>query len=167
MPIIYKKENIFRTGNEDDHFLSICLWNFRCLCLWVSKRLAHKTDWAKYFPSPDCHNLFYDDSCAGFDFSGIKQPSCCSGYPDFSSFFCSASNRHLVFHLVDIGGDSSATLAGIMNFVGQTGAFAMSVIFGKIVDFTHSFDAPQFVMIGILIIGRLCWLFIDASKKIN
>ena len=68
---------------------------------------------------------------------------------------------------MDIGGDRSATIAGMMNFVGQTGAFAISVIFGKIVDFTHSFDAPQFVMIGVLIIGGLCWLFIDASKQIK
>jgi hypothetical protein len=42
----------------------------------------------------------------------------------------------------------------------------MSVIFGKIVDLTHSFDAPQFVMAGVLFIGGLCWLLIDASKKI-
>jgi MFS transporter, ACS family, glucarate transporter len=54
-----------------------------------------------------------------------------------------------------------------MNFVGQTGAFAMSIIFGKIVDFTHSFDAPQFVMTGVLFIGGVCWLLIDASKKIK
>ena len=54
-----------------------------------------------------------------------------------------------------------------MNFVRQTGAFAMSVIFGKIVDLTHSFDAPQFVMAGVLIVGGLCWLLIDASKKIK
>ena len=46
------------------------------------------------------------------------------------------------------------------------GAFAMSVIFGKIVDLTHSFDSPQFVMVGVLIVGGLCWLLIDASKKI-
>ena len=67
---------------------------------------------------------------------------------------------------VDIGGDRAATIAGIMNFFGQSGAFVMSVVFGKIVDMTHSFEAPQFVMVGVLIVGGLCWLLIDASKKI-
>jgi MFS transporter, ACS family, glucarate transporter len=68
---------------------------------------------------------------------------------------------------VDIGGDWAATLAGIMNFFGQAGAFAMSVIFGNIVDLTHSFEAPQFVMVGVLVFGALGWLLIDASKKIG
>jgi ACS family glucarate transporter-like MFS transporter len=67
---------------------------------------------------------------------------------------------------VNMGGQRAATVAGIMNFFGQMGAFAMSVIFGKIVDLTHSFDSPQFVMVGVLLLGALCWLFIDASKKI-
>jgi MFS transporter, ACS family, glucarate transporter len=68
---------------------------------------------------------------------------------------------------IDIGGDRAATIAGIMNFFGQTGSFAMGVIFGKIVDLTHSFEAPQLVMVCILIICGLCWMKIDASKKIR
>ena len=51
---------------------------------------------------------------------------------------------------VDIGGDKVSTLTGFMNCFGQLGAFAMSVIFGKIVDFTHSYEAPQFLMMGVL-----------------
>jgi MFS transporter, ACS family, glucarate transporter len=68
---------------------------------------------------------------------------------------------------VNMGGDRAATVAGIMNFFGQMGAFLMSVIFGKIVDMTHSFDAPMFVMVGVLIIGAICWLLIDASQQIT
>ena len=68
---------------------------------------------------------------------------------------------------VDIGGDRAATIAGIMNFFGQIGSFAMGVIFGKIVDLTHSFEVPQFIMAGILVVGSLCWMMIDASKKIS
>jgi ACS family glucarate transporter-like MFS transporter len=68
---------------------------------------------------------------------------------------------------VNMGGDRAATVAGIMNFFGQMGAFLMSVIFGKIVDLTHSFNAPMFVMVGVLLIGAICWLLIDASKQIT
>ncbi len=68
---------------------------------------------------------------------------------------------------IDIGGDRAATIAGMMNFFGQSGSFAMGVIFGKIVDLTHSFEAPQFVMVGVLITCSICWMGIDASKKIR
>ena len=68
---------------------------------------------------------------------------------------------------VDIGGERACTLAGIMNFFGQTGAFIMSIFFGRIVDFTHSFDTPQFLMTGILLLGALLWCGIDSSKKLT
>ncbi len=67
---------------------------------------------------------------------------------------------------IDIGGDRVCTITGIMNFCGQSGAFIMSIIFGKLVDFTHNYETPQYVMLGVLIIGGACWLGIDASKKI-
>jgi MFS transporter, ACS family, glucarate transporter len=67
---------------------------------------------------------------------------------------------------VDIGGDRVSTLTGIMNFCGQTGAFLMSMIFGKIVDITQSFEAPQFLMAILLVFAGMCWIKIDASKKI-
>jgi hypothetical protein len=34
------------------------------------------------------------------------------------------------------------------------------------VDFTHSYETPQYLMLSVLIIGGACWLGIDASKKI-
>ena len=68
---------------------------------------------------------------------------------------------------VDIGGERACTLAGIMNFFGQTGAFIMSIFFGRIVDFTHSFDTPQFLMACVLLLGALLWIGIDASRKIT
>jgi sugar phosphate permease len=67
---------------------------------------------------------------------------------------------------VDIGGNRAATVAGIMNFFGQSGAFSISVIFGRIVDLTQNFDAPLYLMVGVLIAGAVCWMFIDANKKI-
>jgi nitrate/nitrite transporter NarK len=67
---------------------------------------------------------------------------------------------------VDIGGDHAATVAGIMNFFGQIGAFSLAVIFGKIVDVTHNFNAPLFVMVAVLLAGSLLWLAIDPGKPL-
>ena len=67
---------------------------------------------------------------------------------------------------VEIGGERAGTVAGIMNFVGQTGAFVMSIYFGRVVDLTHSFDAPQYLMAAILLLSALCWTRIDATKKL-
>ena len=68
---------------------------------------------------------------------------------------------------VDIGGDRVGTIAGIMNFCGQVGAFFLAIVFGKIVDMANSFNAPLFVIAVVLLIGSLCWLFVDATKQIN
>jgi MFS transporter, ACS family, glucarate transporter len=68
---------------------------------------------------------------------------------------------------VDIGAGKATTIAGIMNFFGQSGSFIMSILFGKMVDLSHSFESPQYLMAGVLLIGGLCWVKIDASKKIN
>gem|GEM_PF-4172192 len=40
----------------------------------------------------------------------------------------------------------------------------ISIFFGRIVDLTQGFDAPQFAMIGVLFIGALIWIRIDVSK---
>jgi ACS family glucarate transporter-like MFS transporter len=67
---------------------------------------------------------------------------------------------------IDIGGDRVSTITGFMNFVGQTGAFLMSIFFGKIVDQTHNYEMPQYIMVILLVAGCICWLWIDSSKKI-
>jgi MFS-type transporter involved in bile tolerance (Atg22 family) len=54
-----------------------------------------------------------------------------------------------------------------MNFVGQAGAFLMAIFFGKIVDLSGNFDAPQFLMVGVLLVGALLWTRIDVTKGIN
>jgi ACS family glucarate transporter-like MFS transporter len=67
---------------------------------------------------------------------------------------------------IDIGGDRVSTITGFMNFVGQSGSFLMSMIFGEIVDMTHNYETPQYLMAALLFVGGMCWLRIDASKKI-
>ena len=68
---------------------------------------------------------------------------------------------------VDIGGDRVGTIAGIMNFCGQVGAFFLAIVFGKIVDIANSFNAPLFVIAVVLLIGSLCWVFVDPTKQIS
>jgi ACS family glucarate transporter-like MFS transporter len=68
---------------------------------------------------------------------------------------------------VDIGGARVGTIAGIMNFSGQIGAFMLALTFGKFADITHSFNVPMFIIAFVLFAGSLCWFFVDASKPIQ
>jgi MFS transporter, ACS family, glucarate transporter len=68
---------------------------------------------------------------------------------------------------VDIGGGKAGTMAGIMNCAGQTGAFFLSVVFGKIADVAHNYNTPVLLIAGILIMGSIAWLCIDPTKKIE
>jgi len=68
---------------------------------------------------------------------------------------------------VDIGGNCVGTVAGIMNFFGQVGAFFLAIAFGKIADLTHSFNAPLFVVSAVLFIGSLLWVFVNPTKQLT
>jgi ACS family glucarate transporter-like MFS transporter len=68
---------------------------------------------------------------------------------------------------VDIGGSRAGTVAGMMNFAGQTGAFLLSVVFGKIADLVHNYNTPVMLIAGILITGSIAWLGIDPTKKVE
>jgi sugar phosphate permease len=67
---------------------------------------------------------------------------------------------------LDVGGNHAGRVSGLMNCVGQMGAFFLAIIFGKIVDTTHSFNAPLFVISALMLIGSLLWLFVDPTKKL-
>ncbi len=67
---------------------------------------------------------------------------------------------------IDVGGNHSGAVSGLMNCVGQIGAFFLAIIFGKIVDATHDFNTPLFVISGLMCFGSLCWLFVDPTKKL-
>ena len=60
----------------------------------------------------------------------------------------------------DIGKNNSGTVTGAMNFAGQTGAFFLAIVFGKIADVTHNFEYPLFAVAGVLAIGFLMWFLI-------
>ena len=66
----------------------------------------------------------------------------------------------------DIGRNNSGTVTGAMNFFGQMGAFSLALIFGKIVQVTHHFDYPLYVLAIVLFSGCLLWLAIDPEKTL-
>jgi ACS family glucarate transporter-like MFS transporter len=67
---------------------------------------------------------------------------------------------------VDIGRNNSGTVTGAMNFFGQMGAFSLALIFGKIVQVTHHFDYPLYLLAIVLFAGCLLWLAIDPEKTL-
>ena len=85
----------------------------------------------------------------------------------FCYFFMPVNGINYFSACVDIGRSKAGTVAGIMNFSGNMGAFFLAILFGKIVDVTHSFNAPLFVVAGVLLIGSLLWLAVDPTKQID
>jgi MFS family permease len=67
---------------------------------------------------------------------------------------------------IDVSGNHAGAVSGLMNCIGQIGAFFLAIVFGKIVDTTHSFNAPLFVISALMAIGSLLWLFVDPTKKL-
>lgn len=80
--------------------------------------------------------------------------------------FFSAHGPAFFATCVDIGGNKVGTVAGTMNFCGQLGAFFLAMTFGKLVDATHNFEVPIFVLAAVLFIGCLLWLLVDPSKPL-
>ncbi len=68
---------------------------------------------------------------------------------------------------IDIGKNNAGTVAGIMNFSGQVGAFFLAVVFGKIADLTHSYNAPLIVISGVLLAGCSFWFAVDPTKEVD
>jgi sugar phosphate permease len=67
---------------------------------------------------------------------------------------------------IDVGGNHAGAVSGLMNCIGQVGAFFLAIVFGKIVDSTNNFNAPLFVIAALMGIGSLLWLWVDPTKKL-
>lgn len=67
----------------------------------------------------------------------------------------------------DIGRNNTGTVTGAMNFAGQTGAFFLAIIFGKIAELTHSFQYPLLIVAGVLGVGFLLWFAIDPLRQVD
>lgn len=67
---------------------------------------------------------------------------------------------------MDVGGEYSGTVTGVMNMAGALGASASPVIFGYFAE-RGSWIAPFIVTAGMLVSGALIWTFlIDAEKSV-
>ena len=67
---------------------------------------------------------------------------------------------------LDIGGSHVGAVSGFMNCIGQIGAFFLAIVFGKIVDATHNFNSPLFVIAALLFLGSLLWFAVDPTKTL-
>src|SRR5215210_2242270 len=93
---------------------------------------------------------------------------------NFVAFCLIAANGFFSFGVMvsyavctDIGRNNAGTVTGAMNFFGQMGAFFLAIIFGKMVDVTHNFDYPLFVVAFVMLTGCLLWLAIDPLKQLT
>jgi sugar phosphate permease len=67
----------------------------------------------------------------------------------------------------DIAKNNAGTVTGAMNSCGQLGAFFMSLVVGKMVEVTHSFSTPVFVIAAAQFVGFLLWLLIDPTRQLR
>lgn len=68
---------------------------------------------------------------------------------------------------LDIGHKYAGAVIGLMNTSAQVGGLVGSVAYGYIVERFASYDAPFVPMAGLLFLGALMWLKIDASEELN
>ncbi|MBV9481607.1 MAG: hypothetical protein JO249_12770 [Acidobacteria bacterium] len=67
---------------------------------------------------------------------------------------------------MDVGGEYSGTVSGIMNMAGSLAASLSPIIFGILVQ-RGRWIAPFFVSAGVLLTGALIWIFlIDPDKSV-
>ena len=67
---------------------------------------------------------------------------------------------------LDIGGEYAGAVVGVANTAAQIASFVSSIAFGYIVAHSGSYDAPFIPMAGLLLIGALLWLRVDATEKL-
>jgi len=68
---------------------------------------------------------------------------------------------------LDIGKKHAGAMVGMMNTSAQLGGLLGSVLYGYIVERFGSYDAPFLPMAGVLFLGALLWLKVDASAELS
>jgi MFS transporter, ACS family, glucarate transporter len=68
---------------------------------------------------------------------------------------------------LDIGQKHAGDMVGLMNTSSQIGGLVGSVLYGYIIERFGSYDAPFVPMAGLLFLGSLLWLKIDASQALG
>jgi sugar phosphate permease len=65
---------------------------------------------------------------------------------------------------MDVGGQFSGTVTGVMNMVGALGGASTAVVYGKL--FNHGmWVAPFLVSAGVMLLGALIWIFLINPEK--
>ena len=66
---------------------------------------------------------------------------------------------------LDIGGQYAGAVTGVMNTATYVAAFVSSVVYGYIAS-SFGYTAPFVPMIGLLIVGALLWVRVDATEDV-
>lgn len=66
-----------------------------------------------------------------------------------------------------IGGRASGAATGMMNTAGQAGGFVCTVLFGYIVHATGSYDAPLWLIAGMVLTSAVIFTQIDCTKGVD
>jgi sugar phosphate permease len=97
----------------------------------------------------------------------VSQNNIAAGCLISANFFFSFGVMVSYAVCIDIGRNNSGTVTGAMNFFGQMGAFFLAILFGKIVDATHDFNNPLFLLSAVSLSGCMLWLAIDPTKQVG
>jgi sugar phosphate permease len=68
---------------------------------------------------------------------------------------------------VDIGKRSSGAVAGCINTAGALGGLLSSFVFGYLIQRYHNYHAVLLTMTGVLAVGAILWLWIDATEPLR
>jgi nitrate/nitrite transporter NarK len=67
---------------------------------------------------------------------------------------------------LDIGGEHAGAVTGAMNTAGQLGGFVCTVVFGYLVTYFQSYNAPLFLIAGMLFVSAALFARIDAARPL-
>lgn len=67
---------------------------------------------------------------------------------------------------LDIGGGHAGAVTGAMNTAGQLGGFVCTLVFGFVVKYFNSYDAPLVLIAGMLLLAAGLFSRIDATKPL-
>jgi MFS family permease len=68
---------------------------------------------------------------------------------------------------LDIGQNYAGSVVGLMNASAQVGGLVSTVVYGYLVSYFHSYDAPFIPMAAVLFVGAILWFKIDASAELH
>ena len=67
---------------------------------------------------------------------------------------------------LDIGGSHAGAVTGTMNMAGQFGGFVCTLVFGYVVKYFDSYNAPLVLIAGMLFLAAFLFSRIDAEKPL-